>query len=65
MVVSEWCLGQGRAGCRLNRMNVDFLAIEFIIHKREGQSGKVAPAAGTPDDDIRILADFFHLFFGL
>ena len=64
MIIGKGCLRQGGTGGRFNRMNRNIFAVEFIINKREGQSGKIAAAAGASDNDIRVLADFFHLFFG-
>ena len=64
MVIRKRRFGHGRTGFRLNRMNGNIFAVEFVRHKRKRQAGKITATAGTSNDDIRVFADFFHLFFG-
>ena len=55
IVVYKGGLGHGRAGERFNGNDIDLGPVDFIVEKGEGQTGEIAAAPGTADDDIHLL----------
>ena len=61
-VPGEGALGEGRTGGRLNRDDTRvFALLEFFSDKGKGKTGKIRPAPGAADDNIRVFAGHFHL----
>ena len=65
MIVDKRRLRQRRAGRRLHRVYGDVFSVNLVIYERERQAGEVAAAAGAPNNDVRVVAYFFKLFFCL
>ena len=60
-IVGVFATGEGRAGGRLNSDNAWIgFSEDLIPHEWRNQPPEVGPAAGTSDNDIRILVDHFH-----
>jgi hypothetical protein len=62
-VVSERPLGEGRAGGGLRGDDAELFPVDLVPHEGQAHAAEVAPAAGTADDHVGVLADLLELLF--
>src|SRR5664280_1138151 len=64
VIVNKGSLGKSRTGGWFCSNDVDICPMNFIVHEREGDSGKITSTTTTANNDVGIFnADFGQLFF--
>ena len=52
---------KGRTGCRFHSDDARIsFAGQFVLHERRDEASQVGTAAGTSDDEVRVLVQLFH-----